>query len=141
MEQRDPVEFWLGLAADDLAQAKRLAEHPPFPPGVCFHAQQAVEKALKAYLCFLGLERIPRTHDLVALLELAPTEAQKTFDQAALEKLTAYAVATRYGEVAVSADDATRALEEAAKVVEAVARRARAAGMEPPSRQTPNRGG
>jgi HEPN domain-containing protein len=35
-----------------------------------FHAQQAVEKALKAVLALVGV-RFPRTHDLGFLLELA----------------------------------------------------------------------
>lgn len=38
---------------------------------VCFHAQQCVEKYLKALLTSRGT-RFPRTHDLVVLVELLP---------------------------------------------------------------------
>ncbi|GEM_PF-3716381 len=39
---------------------------------ICFHCQQAAEKALKAYLVFLEI-RVPKTHDLDYLLELCET--------------------------------------------------------------------
>ena len=65
-----------------------------------FHAQQAAEKLLKAWLALLG-ETYPLTHDLSELLELL--EARE-FDAARFDGLidyTPYAVQFRYG-----ADDA-----------------------------------
>jgi len=42
---------WLEKAADDLAAAGvDLAAQPPLRGDAAFHAQQAVEKALKAFL-------------------------------------------------------------------------------------------
>jgi hypothetical protein len=61
-----------------------------------FHVQQAVEKALKAWLCILGVP-FPRTHDLDelgALLEKAGQKIPK-FLQTLLE-FTDFAVAFRY---------------------------------------------
>ena len=43
-----------------------------------FHAQQAVEKVLKAWLTLVGVE-YPRTHDLEELLELLEEHAQPIF--------------------------------------------------------------
>lgn len=66
------------------------------PEQVCFHAQQAVEKSLKAVLLFRRIE-FPFTHDLEELVE--------TFEQAGVKlppdlrevgTLTPYAVESRY---------------------------------------------
>jgi len=61
-----------------------------------FHVQQAVEKALKAWLCILGVP-FPRTHDLDELGALLEEAGQKIpkFLQTLLE-FTDFAVAFRY---------------------------------------------
>jgi HEPN domain-containing protein len=61
-----------------------------------FHVQQAVEKALKAWLCILGVP-FPRTHDLDELGTLLEETGQKIpeFLQTLLE-FTDFAVAFRY---------------------------------------------
>lgn len=62
-----------------------------------FHAQQAVEKAIKAVLAAAGVE-IPFTHDLSFLLEAAAElglSAPPPVAQA--DWLTPWAVAARYG--------------------------------------------
>ena len=61
-----------------------------------FHVQQAVEKALKAWLCVLGVP-FPRTHDLDELSALLEEAGQKIpkFLQILLE-FTDFAVAFRY---------------------------------------------
>jgi HEPN domain-containing protein len=61
-----------------------------------FHVQQAVEKALKAWLCCLGVP-FPRTHDLDELGALVEEAGQKTpvFLSSLLE-FTDFAVAFRY---------------------------------------------
>ncbi|MBI4827771.1 MAG: HEPN domain-containing protein [Nitrospinae bacterium] len=63
---------------------------------ICFHAQQAAEKALKSVLLHKG-SSFPLTHDIEELLEIAanigltvPPEVQKA------SLLTPYAVETRY---------------------------------------------
>ena len=61
-----------------------------------FHVQQAVEKALKAWLCCLGAP-FPRTHDLDelgALLEEAGQDTPEFLDT--LLEFTDFAVAFRY---------------------------------------------
>lgn len=51
-ETREVVQAWLKKAANDLEAARRflaVREECPFDT-VCFHCQQAVEKALKAWM-------------------------------------------------------------------------------------------
>lgn len=62
-----------------------------------FHAQQAIEKALKAWLCSKNL-LYPLTHELtrlLVLLEKAGAEIQAFVE---LDEFTAYAVEARYAE-------------------------------------------
>jgi HEPN domain-containing protein len=88
---------WLTKADSDLLNINNnlAAERVPWDT-VCFHAQQAAEKLLKAYLVYHG--RMPtRTHDLVALLAVC---VEIDVGLAALEgdcrSLTYYAVGSRY---------------------------------------------
>ncbi|MBS3936755.1 MAG: HEPN domain-containing protein [Sulfuritalea sp.] len=61
-----------------------------------FHAQQAVEKVLKALLCASDLD-FPRTHDLESLaLRLAGSPYALPFSAEKLRPLTPYAVDFRY---------------------------------------------
>jgi HEPN domain-containing protein len=62
---------------------------------VCFHAQQCVEKYLKALLTLFG-KAFPRTHELTVLWELLPLMARPTLTPEEQETLTDYAAATRY---------------------------------------------
>jgi HEPN domain-containing protein len=63
------VRGWLSKAGKDLAAADyEMLAVPPFAEDILFHAQQAAEKSLKA---FLSWHRIPfrKTHNLVELGE------------------------------------------------------------------------
>lgn len=64
--QREEAERFLRLAKRDQAAFAALLNAPAVDPAVCFHAQQAAEKALKAVMCLHGLE-YRRTHDLEEL--------------------------------------------------------------------------
>jgi len=87
---------WLRHARSDLA----LASHSD-TPGVmletlCFHAQQAVEKALKAVLLHHSVP-FPYTHDIARLITTCQDAGiawPDELDEAA--ELTEYAVVTRY---------------------------------------------
>lgn len=62
----------------------------------CFHAQQAVEKFLKAYLVFRD-EMFPYTHDLAPLLDQAAKSEPRFKAYKRLAKsLSPYAVQVRY---------------------------------------------
>lgn len=68
--KRRLVLAWLAKAEDDLRSARLLIaeENRLYAAGV-FHCQQAVEKALKAWLT--SSDRVfPKTHDLETLLHL-----------------------------------------------------------------------
>lgn len=62
-------EQWLDSAREDLRLAKVLLdEQHDFYPPICFHSQQAVEKALKAFLYFHKVDEELRGHHLETLL-------------------------------------------------------------------------
>ena len=62
---------WLAHAQSDLNLARiARVQKDILPEQSCFHAQQAVEKALKAVLLFKKIE-FPLVHDIEELLELA----------------------------------------------------------------------
>jgi HEPN domain-containing protein/predicted nucleotidyltransferase len=114
---------WLRHARADLS----LAEAAP-PDGVvlellCFHAQQAAEKALKAVWILIAHEWPPRSHHLLYLLSMlreAGVSDPLPLEVEAAQQLTRYAVITRYpGDVGVM-DEAEwqRAIADARAVVE-----------------------
>jgi HEPN domain-containing protein len=86
---------WLRHAAADLALAQvPLPEHGLYNT-LCFHAQQAAEKSLKAVLISHGIEP-PKVHSLTRLLDLLPTEFQSNQQLQAASDLTIYATTFRY---------------------------------------------
>ena len=114
------VREWLRKADHDLTAAAHvltLGEDCPTDT-VCFHAQQCVEKHLKALLV-LRSTPFPRTHDLGALLVLLPAKVRPKLDESTRNRLTAYATVTRYPGAGLDIP-----LAEARKAV-AVARRIR----------------
>jgi HEPN domain-containing protein len=90
----DPRE-WLNRARSSLALAKT---HLPeaYLEDLCFEAQQAAEKAIKALLIKQGVA-FPYVHDLARLLTVLE-EAGETIPDTIrdAEELTRYAVVTRY---------------------------------------------
>jgi len=88
---------WLSHAISDLKLARLGRKHQDvLYQQICFHAQQAVEKALKAVLLF-GKINFPLTHDiqeLIDIFEKAGVSLPSSFLDAG--NLTPYAVETRY---------------------------------------------
>lgn len=69
--RREILESWLRRANEDLSLATHLLEDESlFLNAIGFHAQQAAEKYLKAYLVSLDAD-FPRTHSIEHLLRLA----------------------------------------------------------------------
>ena len=62
--------YWLRFAAEDL-QVAEWALSAGIYNQTCFHAQQCVQKTLKAWLLHNGLPT-PRVHQMSVLLGLAP---------------------------------------------------------------------
>lgn len=74
-EQIEVAESLARLAAIDLATAEKLAPDPEMDDRpVGFHAQQAVEKAVKVVLMLEGID-FPKTHDLEYLIVLAEKQS------------------------------------------------------------------
>lgn len=92
----DPRE-WLNRAYSNLVRAREGVRIPGvYLEDLCFDAQQAAEKAIKALLIHLNTP-FPYVHDLALLLasvEQAGQGIPLTVRQAA--RLTRYAVVTRY---------------------------------------------
>jgi len=67
MSDPDHPESWLAKAENDLLCIRNNLDNERIPwDAMCFHAQQAAEKMLKACLVSVGLTA-PRTHDLLFL--------------------------------------------------------------------------
>lgn len=98
--QLDHAKGLLSKARDDFFVVHRLAGEADTPGWVLgFHAEQAVEKALKAVLSSADLA-YPRTHNLVMLVELL-RKAQLSLPAAADDfgQLVPYGVVLRYEEI------------------------------------------
>ncbi|MDA2926259.1 HEPN domain-containing protein [Acidobacteria bacterium AH-259-G07] len=116
----DPLE-WLNRAKSNLSRAKadiRLSD--VYLEDLCFDAQQAAEKAVKAVLIHLGV-RFPYVHDLVELLtlveengEVVPTPVKEA------GRLTRFAIVSRYPGLTepVTREEYEKALRIAEVVVE-----------------------
>lgn len=116
---------WLRDGAQELAAARHALDNPSiWPPHlVAFHAQQAVEKTLKAALVFARIEFGP-THSLVLLVRSLPDDGtwptrEKYGD---LGTLSTYATDTRYlaNDVPVTPQAAMSAVRVAARVIASV---------------------
>ena len=94
--RRRAASAWLHDAEADLANARSLSLHRDentAPSGAAFHAQQAVEKVLKALLIWHGIDYPPK-HDLGLLVSLLPASA--AIKALTIAGLTVYAVELRY---------------------------------------------
>jgi HEPN domain-containing protein len=109
----------LALAREDLASAEALdrAERVSDAP-VGFHAQQAVEKALKAAIASRDQD-FPFTHDLGLLMQLCQDAGlELPADLTDADRLTPYAAAVRYGLGDPGAVDTADALRWAELAIE-----------------------
>jgi len=126
---------WLEKAALDLRSARAdLSASPPIRGDALFHCQQAVEKALKAWLTWRD-RPFRKTHDLGELgTHGAALDASLEPLLREAAPLTEYAWQFRYpGEVSEpTAEETTAGLDVAERVVAAVAGR-----LPPEARPTP----
>lgn len=97
-QNTDPVRHTLALADRDIKAFRRLASAMDIEDAsVGFHAQQAMEKCLKAVLMHHGIE-FRRTHDLAELLDLLTDNRLPLPPYSeSLDELNPYAVEFRYG--------------------------------------------
>jgi HEPN domain-containing protein len=113
--KKEKIEKWILKAENDLKIAKdEILTENPATDAICFHAQQCVEKYLKAYLSFID-KPFGKTHDIALLIELCiedNKEFNSLYDMMA-NKLTRYAVEIRYPD-----DFYFPSLEEAKEAIE-----------------------
>jgi HEPN domain-containing protein len=114
---RDHAQALLNKAANDLVAARATLSTGQALDTVCFHAQQAVEKSLKAILALHEIE-YPWWHDLGELFELVrPLASELIPFENQMFRMTPYAVEARYDEeFEPSLDEASEAFEVAEEV-------------------------
>ena len=96
MRDTDLARELLSSADKDLRAIKHMADPNIFADEVFgFHAQQAVEKTLKAWIALLGQE-YPFIHDLDVLLNRLENQGSDVSALRALVELNAFAVQFRY---------------------------------------------
>lgn len=96
-EQVEVVRQWIHKADNDLKNAAHTLTMGADCPldTVCFHAQQCVEKYLKAWLAFQSID-FPKSHDLTELVALLPDIRKFPLSVDDCARLTDYATVTRY---------------------------------------------
>jgi len=101
-----PFKAWVAKADGDLLNiANNLAAKRVPWDTVCFHAQQAAEKLLKAFLVWKGHDLV-RTHDLVALLaQCAALDQSLASLEDDCRRLTYYAIGSRYPDTLYEPDE------------------------------------
>ncbi|WP_118828590.1 HEPN domain-containing protein [Salinibacter ruber] len=125
---------WMDRARSNLIRARQRLPNV-YLEDLCFDAQQAAEKALKALCIERGIE-FPYVHDLARLITLLQDEGQPVPDEVTeAGRLTRYAVFTRYPGLddPVTEEDHNRAVSIAERVVEWVEDRLDAGGETPDS--------
>jgi HEPN domain-containing protein len=117
-EQIEVAELLARLARIDLATAEKLSPDPEMDDRpVGFHAQQAVEKAVKVALTLEGID-FPRTHDLEFLLGLADEHSIALDPEVeSASWLTPWAVEFRYDDDPIETLDRRRAIATAEAAV------------------------
>ncbi len=112
---------WIEKAEGDYTTVQLLQPSPISSKDViCFHAQQCIEKYLKAWLQEENIP-VPRTHNLEELLKLIVTTCPTWgFWQSDFSTLTEHAVHFRYPGKFATEDDAAHAIEVCNKVRQTV---------------------
>lgn len=95
-EKKEYINNWIFRAREDISVIENLEKSgiEYYTSTICFHAQQAVEKYLKAFLIYHDVD-FPRTHDVDFLLLMSQKEDKDNF-QFDFKSLTEFGVAVRY---------------------------------------------
>ena len=118
VEPWSAVPEWIAKAEGDWEALEILLakNSPGLRDAVVFHAQQCVEKLLKARLIQLG-QTVDKIHDLAALSrQLEAVDDQWVWDDDELADLSSGAVLARYPGFETSAEEQSELVESASKV-------------------------
>ncbi len=112
---------WIEKAENDYAAVQQLLlASNPLHDIICFHAQQCIEKYLKAWLQEVNIS-FSKTHDLEELLNLiVPTIPAWHLWQPDFKIITVYAVESRYPGDSATADNTQHAMYICDEVRQAV---------------------
>ncbi len=115
------TEEWVQKAEGDYTVAQQVLQgQNPVNDAICFHAQQCIEKYLKAWLQEANIP-FPRTHDLQALLTLiVPVLPAWDAWREDFSKLSEHAVDPRYPGKFATADETAHAMHICNEVRRAV---------------------
>ena len=94
----DIIREWVMKAENDLVNALHtleIIEEECPTDTVCYHAQQCIEKYLKAFLVFVDID-FPKTHDISKLVMLLREKIHIDLSVEEQRRLTGYATVTRY---------------------------------------------
>ena len=96
LDKSEYIQNWLFRAKEDIAVIHSLTGIGLefYTSTICFHAQQAVEKFLKAFLIYHDID-FPKTHDLDFLLSNCQHIDKASFD-IDLKSLSDFGVSVRY---------------------------------------------
>ena len=114
----------LQKARDDLRALQGMLETKTFTDEIFgFHAQQAIEKALKAWIDSIGLE-YPITHDINGLLRVLGKSGMIVHEHKFLTSFNPYAIQFRYvtSEGKMPAIDRKKAIDGITKLLERIAK-------------------
>ena len=130
---KEILKRWIMYADNDLKVAQHeIKNEDCVVNAVCFHAQQCVEKYLKAFLIFHD-KPIVKTHDIALLLkqciEIDPDF--KKLEEMGVQELTVYSVQSRYPDFfyEITIEDAKEAIRIAQKVKRFVRKKLREKGF------------
>ena len=99
----------MNAAMNDLRALEGMSDPEQFADEIFgFHAQQAAEKALKAWIAALGVQ-YPLRHDLQLLLDTLAQHGADTEELEVLTELTSFAVQFRYETIEVDTEQLDRA--------------------------------
>jgi len=95
-DKSEYIQNWLFRANEDISVIHSLTgiDSEFYTSTICFHAQQAVEKFLKAFLIYHDVD-FPKTHDLDFLLAKCQHIDKSSFE-IDLKSLTDFGVTIRY---------------------------------------------
>ena len=110
------IDAWLDFAVSDFETARFLYDHqhPKQLEIICYHCQQAAEKAIKALFVRYDLPGgIPRKHDLSFLLNQLQSKTDISSDlRRRADILSVYGVISRYpNEISVDEEHAKDAVQ------------------------------
>ncbi len=94
MKQRDIVDYWVSEADESFHVATHLFEKKDYSYAL-FFGHLAVEKIIKAILAKNSTEQVPRSHNLLRLVQSAHIEITEK-QQHALIRITAFNLESRY---------------------------------------------